>query len=112
MGKVTGDIYADAWNATKDVNDPDWANIPNLEFKEKLRFEGDRVKATCTTQTNFEKEVLRLHGASLKDAKDEGATAIVDPNDGVNAAGGAAGASDKAKEAAADKGAKKEAEKA
>lgn len=57
-----------AWNATKEDNDPDWASIPNSEFKGKLEFAAERVKETGTAQTNFEIAVKEF---VTEDAKGE-----------------------------------------
>lgn len=66
--KPQGSVESRAWNATKSKDDPDWDHIANLEFKGKLQFAADRVKATGTAQTNFEHKVLELH---VKEAKEE-----------------------------------------
>lgn len=54
-------IEAQAWDATKLDTDPEWAAMPNREFRDKLQFAADRVKATGTASTNFEREVLSLY---------------------------------------------------
>lgn len=63
-----------AWNATKEDNDPDWASIPNSEFKGKLEFAAERVKETGTAKTNFEIAVKEF---AEEDAKGETAPMAV-----------------------------------
>lgn len=51
------DIAAKAWNQVKGPGDAEYDLIPNIEFKGKLDFAAERVKATGVAETNFEKAV-------------------------------------------------------
>lgn len=65
-----------AWNAIKDANDPEWAVIPNHEFKSKLRFAASRVKETGLAESPFEKKVLEFR---LQDSAEEEETPAEEP---------------------------------
>jgi hypothetical protein len=78
------DVAAQAWHNTKDAQDPEFEAIPNLEFKGKLQYAADKVRETGIAQTNFEKEVARLHAEG---SDDDAPMAVVDPQPGLDAAG-------------------------
>jgi hypothetical protein len=96
VAKKPQSIEAQAWNATKLDNDPEWDQIPNLAFKEDLRFAVSRVRATGTAQTNFEVKAKELIQAELEAKKDEGPMAVSAPNSALSF-GAAAGAMAQAK---------------
>lgn len=105
------DIAAKAWNQVKGPGDAEYDLIPN-EFKGKLDFAAERVKATGVAETNFEKAV--------KDILDEEAK-VIEPDqtsgvgEGLDAAGDSEGHAEEAKKLAKDndrKGLEKLAKKA
>ncbi len=57
-----------AWNATKEETDPDWASIPNAEYKGKLEHQAERVKETGTARTNFEVKVKEFAAKKAEEA--------------------------------------------
>lgn len=106
------DIAAKAWNQVKGPGDAEYDLIPNIEFKGKLDFAAERVKATGVAETNFEKAV--------KDILDEEAK-VIEPDqtsgvgEGLDAAGDSEGHAEEAKKLAKDndrKGLEKLAKKA
>jgi len=73
-------VPEEAWNATKLPEDPEWKDIPNVEFKGKLEFAADKVKSTGIAQTNFELKCKQLFAEEAEDALNDGSMAVVNPN--------------------------------
>lgn len=59
MAKETN-LIAKAWNDTKDPLDPEFDLIPNIEFRENLKFRADKVASTGIANTNFEVKYKEL----------------------------------------------------
>lgn len=115
------DIAAKAWNQVKGPGDAEYDLIPNIEFKGKLDFAAERVKATGVAETNFEKAVK-----DILDKQDPAPMAneeakVIEPDqtsgvgEGLDAAGDSEGHAEEAKKLAKDndrKGLEKLAKKA
>lgn len=65
--KYKGNIAAEAWDKTKTEGDPDYAAIPNGEFRSNLDYRAAKVQETGIAITNFEKEVAAIIAKRPKD---------------------------------------------
>ncbi len=82
--EIKGDLIAQAYQATKGKDDPDWSGVSG-QFKEKLGQHAEAVKATGVTQTPFEREYKRLYQEDMANQEDAGPLAT----DSIPSAGGA-----------------------
>lgn len=85
-GEPKPSVPEEAWNATKNPEDPEWKEIPNVEFKGKLEFAADKVKSTGIAQTNFELKCKQLFAEELENALNDGSMAVVNPHAGLGGA--------------------------
>lgn len=65
--KYKGNVAAEAWDKTKTEGDPDYAAIPNGEFRSNLDYRAAKVQETGIAITNFEKEVAAIIAKRPKD---------------------------------------------